>query len=293
MTSAQTTALHRYEHFAWRSVAGLALIIAAATGFGLLLLLVKDGWPPLVSFDRTAVDTLDQAVAGNRVAVSTLTAVTHLGDRVILYWLISVSTAIMLVRRQHHLAAYLIVTGLGALALDPAIKALVGRLRPLVPTPVTTAPGYSFPSGHALDATVFYGVMLLVFLPIIPRSLRKLSAGLVAGLVLAIGFSRVAIGVHYPSDVIGGWLLAVAWLAITAHAFGHWRAEAGQPPRHLIEGLAPEAAPQLGPARIVPVAHPGMIATRLVLSLVLTGGALFGLGKLITAHAPAFDEGVP
>jgi undecaprenyl-diphosphatase len=293
MTSARTTTLRPYEHFARRSLTGLVVLIAGATGFGLLLLLVRDGWPPLVSFDRNAVDTLNHAVAGDRVAVTVLTAVTSLGGRTILVWLVTVSTAIMLIRRQYRLTAYLVVTGLGALALDPAIKALVARLRPLVPSPVATAPGYSFPSGHVLDATVFYGVMLLVFLPIIPRRLRKLAMGLAIALVVAIGFSRVAIGVHYPSDVIGGWLLGVAWLAITAHAFGHWRTEAGQPPRHLSEGLAPEAAAQLGPTRIVPVAHPWLIATRLVVSFVLIGGALFGLGKLITGHAPAFDEAVP
>jgi undecaprenyl-diphosphatase len=293
MSSARTTALRPYEHFAWRSLAGLVMVIAGATGFGLLLLLVRDGWPPLVSFDRNAVDTLNHAVAGDRMAVTALTAVTNLGGRTILFWLVTVSTAIMLIRRQYQLTVYLVVTGLGALALDPAIKALVGRLRPMVPEPVATAPGYSFPSGHTLDATVFYGVMLLVFLPIIPRRLRKLAIGLVIALVVVIGFSRVAIGVHYPSDVIGGWLLGVAWLAITAHAFGHWRAETGQPPRRLSDGLAPEAAAQLGPTRIVPVVHPWMIATRLVVSFVMIGGALFGLGKLITAHAPAFDEAVP
>ncbi len=293
MTSARTTALRPYEHFAWRSLAGLVIVIAGATGFGLLLLLVRAGWPPLVSFDRTAVDTLNHAVAGDRTAVTVLTAITNLGGRVILFWLVTVSAAIMLIRRQYQLTVYLVVTGLGALALDPTIKALVGRLRPMVPAPITTAPGYSFPSGHTLDATVFYGVMLLVFLPIIPRRLRKLAAGLVIALVVAIGFSRVAIGVHYPSDVIGGWLLGVAWLGVTAHAFGHWRAETGQPPRRLSEGLAPEAGPQLGPTRIVPVTHPWLIATRLAVSFVLITGALFGLGKLIATHAPAFDEAVP
>ena len=151
---------------------------------------------------------------------------------------------------------YLVVTGLGALALDPTIKLLVGRLRPVVPTPVATAPGNSLPSGHALDSAVFYGVMLLVFLPIIPRRLRQLVIALVIMLVVMIGVSRVALGVHYPSDVAGGWLLGVAWLGITAHAFGRWRAETGQPERRLSEGLAPEAAPQLGPTRIVPVPHP-------------------------------------
>jgi undecaprenyl-diphosphatase len=293
MTTTKPAALHPYEHFAWRSLTGLIAVIAAATGFGLLLLLVRLNWPPLASFDHGAVDTLNHAVAGNRMAVTVLTAITNLGARAILFWLVTVSTAVMLIRRQYQLTVYLLLTGLGALALDPAIKALVGRLRPVVPMPIEHAPGNSFPSGHTLDATVFYGVMLLVFLPIIPRRLRKPAIGLVIALVTVIGFSRVALGVHYPSDVAGGWLLGVTWLAITAHAFGHWRAETGQPPRHLADGLAPEAAPHLGPTRIVPVAHPWLIAARLVVSFVLIGGALFGLGKLITSHPPAFDEAVP
>jgi undecaprenyl-diphosphatase len=293
MASARTEGLRPYEHFARRSLIGLAAVIAAATGFGLLLLLVRSGWPPLTSFDRGAADTLNQAVAGNRIVVTVLTAITNLGARTILFWLVTVSAAVMLIRRQYPLTVYLVATGLGALILDPAIKMLVGRLRPMVPDPVAMAPGYSFPSGHTLDSTVFYGVMLLVFLPIIPRRLRKPVIGLTIGLLAAIGFSRVALGVHYPSDVIGGWLLGVAWLGVTAHAFGHWRAEMGQPPRHLSEGLAPEAAPQLGPTRIVPVAHPWLIAARLIASFVLIAGTLFGLGKLITRYPPAFDEAVP
>jgi undecaprenyl-diphosphatase len=135
--------------------------------------------------------------------------------------------------------------------------------------------------------------MLLVFLPIIPPRLRKLATGLVVAIVVLVGFSRVALGVHYPSDVAGGWLLGVAWLAITAHAFGHWRAETGQTARRLSEGLAPEAAPQLGPTRIVPVPHPWLSAAQLMVSFVLIAGALFGIGKLITSHPPAFDEAVP
>ncbi len=293
MASARTAALRPYEHFAWRSLTGLVAIVAAGCGFGVLLLLVRWGWPPLASFDRSVVDTVNHAVAGQRAAVTVLTAITNLGGRAVLFWLITVSAATMLIRRNYQLTAYLVVTGLGALALDPAIKLLTGRLRPMVPTPVVTAPGYSFPSGHALNATVFYGVMLLVFLPIIPPRLRKLATGLVVAIILLVGISRVALGVHYPSDVAGGWLLGVAWLAITAHAFGHWRAETGQPARRLSGGLAPEAAPQLGPTRIVPVPHPWLAAARLVVSFVLIGGALFGLGKLITGYPPAFDETVP
>ena len=58
MDSAKTTARHPYEQFAWRSLVGLAAVIAAATGFSLLLLLVRWNWPPLASLDRSAVDAL-------------------------------------------------------------------------------------------------------------------------------------------------------------------------------------------------------------------------------------------
>jgi undecaprenyl-diphosphatase len=293
MASAKTAALRPYQHFAWRSLTGLTAIVAAGCAFGMLLLLVRWGWPPLAGFDRSVVDALNQAVAGQRVPVAVLTAITNLGGRAVLFWLITVSAATMLIRRNTQLAVFLVVTGLGALALDPVIKLLVGRIRPMVPTPVATAPGYSFPSGHTLNATVFYGVMLLVFLPIIPPRLRKLAIGLVIALVLAVGLSRVALGVHYPSDVVGGWLLGVAWLGITAHAFGHWRAEAGRGARRLSEGLAPEAAPQLGPTRIVPVAHPWLVGARLLVSFVLIGGAMIAVGRLIASHPPAFDEAVP
>ncbi|HEU5390259.1 MAG TPA: phosphatase PAP2 family protein [Streptosporangiaceae bacterium] len=293
MDSVNRTALRPYEHFAWRSLAGLAAVTAAATGFGLLLLLVRWNWPPLAGFDRDTVDAFNHVVAGQHAAVTVLTAITGFGGRAILFWLVTVSTAVMLVRRQYQLATYLVVTGLGALALDPVVKLLVGRLRPVIPVHVASAPGNSFPSGHALDATVFYGVMLLVFLPIIPRRLRRLAVALVIALVVMIGVSRVALGVHYPSDVVGGWLLGIAWLGITTHAFGHWRGETGQPTRRLAEGLAPEAAPQLGPTRIVPVSHPWLAGTRLVVSFVLIGGALAGLGKLLTSHPPTFDEAIP
>ena len=141
------SALRPYEHFAWRSLVGLGAVIATATGFGLLLLLVRLDWPPLARFDRTIVDALNHVVAGKRIAVTILTAITGLGGRVVLFWLVTVSAVTMLVRRQYQLAAYLVVTGLGALALDPVIKLLVGRLRPMVPTPVAIAPGIASPAG--------------------------------------------------------------------------------------------------------------------------------------------------
>src|SRR6266545_1865210 len=71
-------------------------------------------------------------------------------------------------------------TGFGLLLL------LVGRLRPMVAEPVATAPGNSFPSGHALGSIVAYGALLLVFLPIIPRRFRGATIAATVALVVAI-----------------------------------------------------------------------------------------------------------
>ena len=90
MDSAKTTARRPYEHFAWRSLVGLAAVIAGATGFGLLLLLVRWNWPPLASLDRSAVDALNRAVAGRHALVTVLTAITGFGGRPILFWLVTV-----------------------------------------------------------------------------------------------------------------------------------------------------------------------------------------------------------
>ena len=117
------------------------------------------------------------------------------------------------------------VTGLGALALDPSLKALVGRLRPVVDVPVAAGGGNSFPSGHALGSIVAYGALLLVFLPAIRPRWRRPAIGLVAVLVFAIGLTRIALGVHFVSDVLGGWLLGLAWLVVTGYAFRLWRRE--------------------------------------------------------------------
>ncbi|HKD98557.1 MAG TPA: phosphatase PAP2 family protein [Micromonosporaceae bacterium] len=293
MQAIASTSLRPFGHFSRRSAIGLAVIVGAATGFAVLLVLVQSGWPPLERLDREAADGLNNVFADRPVLVTGLTAVTTLGGNAVMWWLATVTAIGMLLRREPHLAGYLVVTGLGALALVPIIKLLVGRARPVVADPILTAPGNSFPSGHTVNATVFYGAVLLVFLPIIGRRFRPAAVTVVVCLVVAIGFSRAALGVHYVSDVVAGWLLGVAWLGVTVYAFQRWRVEIGLPRVAVSDGLEPEAAAHLAPTRIVPVAHPWRAFAGLVVAWVLIAGALYGFGRLVTTHAAAFDEAVP
>jgi undecaprenyl-diphosphatase len=155
--------------------------------------------------------------------------------------------AIWVWRRGHlRLAIFLVVTALGGGLLDTVVKEAVDRPRPSLVDPVATAYGKSFPSGHAMSSTFVYGALVLVFLPAIGRRYRPVVIGGAVLLVLAIGFSRLALGVHYITDVAGGFVLGLAWLAASTGAFSIWRVEMGRPPVDLREGLEPEAAEHLG-----------------------------------------------
>jgi undecaprenyl-diphosphatase len=271
-----------------RTVIPLAVVTAAAFVFAVLLVLVRLRWAPLESADHSAAARLNSLVAGQAAVVSVVKAVTWLGSSGVLWTLIAIAVAGLAIRRRWRLAVYLLVTGAGALTLDPVLKALVGRLRPVVAHPVAYGNGNSFPSGHALGSIVCYGALFLVFLPAARGTWRRVLTAVTVTLIAAIGVSRLLLGVHYLSDVLGAWALGITWLGITAFAFELSRQASGQPvTRPLTEGLEPEAGPDLQPAEPeMTMDHDrarkyGRIAAGIVVAWVLIVGALTGIGKLI------------
>jgi undecaprenyl-diphosphatase len=91
-----------------------------------------------------------------------------------------------------------------------------------------------------MTATTSFAILLLVLLPMVPHSWRPLCWAAAGLSVLGVGFTRVALGVHWFSDVVGGWLLGLAVVALTAWAFEAWRAETGRRHAGMREGLEPE-----------------------------------------------------
>ncbi len=168
------------------------------------------------------------------------------------------------------------------------LKALVGRLRPVVAHPIAYGKGDSFPSGHALGSMVCYGALFLVFLPATRGTWRRAFTAVIVTLIAAIGISRLLLGVHYLSDVLGAWALGIFWLGITAVAFALSRQAAGAPAADPVtEGLEPDAGADLRPAEPEPTLPRarardyGRIAAAVVVTWVLIVGALTGIGKLI------------
>jgi undecaprenyl-diphosphatase len=276
------------RHFAERGVLGLVAVVAVGLGFGLLLLLVRLHWGPLLSVDHGVADGFNHLLSRHPLLVDIAKGISQAGGRTVLFWLVGMAVVLLLFRRRARLASYLVLTGVGAMLLDPSLKTLVGRLRPVVDSPVAHAPGNSFPSGHALSSMIVYGALLLVFLPIVGARWRRLFIGVVATIVFLIGLSRIALGVHFLSDVLAGWLLGAAWLGITAYAFRVWRREAGHPQAPLEEGLEPEAAKDLelapGESKLIP--HPWAGAAEILTGWVLIFGLLYVIGYALTKYTP-------
>lgn len=110
-------------------------------------------------------------------------------------------------------AVLLTVTMVGAVILNFVLKVSFARARPIPFFDTPLPDSYSFPSGHALYAACFYGVLAwLVAARIRNRSLKILIWVLAVVIALLIGLSRIYLGVHYPSDVIAGYAAAIVWV---------------------------------------------------------------------------------
>jgi undecaprenyl-diphosphatase len=141
----------------------------------------------------------------------TMTAISLLGYNILILEML-IAFAVFAWLRWRRAAVWLAVAMAGALALDTALKFAYHRTRPSAFFGVAPH-SYSFPSGHALCSFCFYGVMA----GLLSKRTKALSWRIViwtvaAILVIAIGLSRIYLGVHYPSDVIAGYLAATVWV---------------------------------------------------------------------------------
>lgn len=168
---------------------------------------------PLVSFDQTAATTIHEL---RTPALTTFfLVITALGSIEAIALVSLVGAVVFGVwRRWLPFWAWLIAAG-GSVMLLLLLKALFARPRPYVEYPLLLETYYSFPSGHAMEAVVLYG-MLAYFAMLALRTWWTRST-VVFGtslLVLLIGFSRMYLGVHYFSDVVAGFAAGGVWLSI-------------------------------------------------------------------------------
>lgn len=167
-----------------------------------------------------AFDALSSSIRGQ--ATSLAYFFTVLG-----YWpaLMSISIIVFFVALRLHLGASYVIalyaTQLGSQLIVAAVKVHFARSRPddwLVHKEL----GFSHPSGHAVTAVVFYGgLLLLARLAPLPRDIKIVIFVLLGLAVIGISLSRIALGAHYPTDVLGGLIFGGAWLCIAVLMMRH------------------------------------------------------------------------
>ena len=109
----------------------------------------------------------------------------------------------------------------GVTLINQLLKHIIRRPRPNILRLVEES-GYSFPSGHSMVSMTFYGIIIyLVYKNVNDKYLKWLLITLLSLLILAIGFSRVYVGVHYFTDVVGGFLLGLAYLVIYVNIYNN------------------------------------------------------------------------
>ncbi|HLL65827.1 MAG TPA: phosphatase PAP2 family protein [Micromonosporaceae bacterium] len=145
---------------------------------------------------------------------ATMRAVTMLGG----FWLavpLVVAVALLLPRPwgRARTVAFVVTVTVGTSLLVNAVKVLIARPRPTLTDVIATANGYAFPSGHTGQAVAAYGALAYLIGQRLPARCRPAVWAGAAAIAMLVGFSRLYLGVHWLTDVIGGLLIGAVWLA--------------------------------------------------------------------------------
>jgi membrane-associated phospholipid phosphatase len=147
----------------------------------------------------------------NRIFARNASFLTLLGSWKVLVPL-AIVAAIFLAFTRRMRAALLLIMVFGGRLLVELQKVLVDRPRPGVSPHLEAVHSMSFPSGHSANAMITY-VAIAALLPVAQR-MRAVAVGIALAIAIQVGWSRVALGVHWPSDVIGGWAFGLLWVAL-------------------------------------------------------------------------------
>ena len=181
--------------------------------------------------------------------VSVLRGITEFGSSEWIGIVLSLAVLFFIFKRWWPSLVTMVIVVPGGMLLNEWLKILVHRHRPFVDGWFVDWSGYSFASGHTIGATLLYGQIALFLLPLIKNRRGRVFIVAAAGFaIFLVGFSRIALGAHYFTDVVGGMFLGTAWLTICGFAVRPLRRAAS--PIAPIDVLA-DAAPALVPVPVV------------------------------------------
>lgn len=215
-------------------VVGLCVAVGVLWGLGVV---VEEAIPATRhNFDLRWTTELASAIGRNSWARRLFSVVTHAGGGSVTIPLAVAAGLGWLWRRRNWWAPLVLALSIGgSTAAKSIVKALIDRPRPPIAR-LAEATGSSFPSGHSVRAVALYGVLAVLVTHVARSRHVRAAAWITAALLIAaVAGSRVALGVHYVTDVIAGALLGVAWIAIvltavpSGDAEGERSPEAGNP----------------------------------------------------------------
>lgn len=198
-----------------------ALIVGAACwlGFAVIAIMVETGQTS--ALDRFGLlfwrGGAELAPRGPEILLEGVRDITALGGVLLrnLFGLAAIAALLFLrLRREAVLFAATVMLGW---IVNSGVKLLFGRARPEIVPHLTEAGGASFPSGHSFNSAVVYVAMAIAFAALSARqSVRMTIIGVALAGSLVVAWSRVWLGVHFPSDVMAGWLGGVGWAFVAA-----------------------------------------------------------------------------
>jgi undecaprenyl-diphosphatase len=193
-----------------RFVAGFALAALVLAALGWLVTGPYRG--PLAAFDASLRTALRQMQSPMWTAL--FFTVTNLGSTLYLAIIGSAAGLVFIVLRWFRPLLLLIVAATGQAALHHGVKWLVARPRPSSLINYRNIESFSFPSGHALATLCLFGTIAWIAATRVDNAAAKFGISAAAAvLIFLTGMSRVYIGVHFPTDVLAGWLAAAIWTA--------------------------------------------------------------------------------
>ena len=192
--------------------AGLGVVLALGAG-------VLVGWAPQVRLDEAVSRALyagddRSALTGVLLEVLTTPGVTWFRVVVslpVLFWLGS--------RKAWRTAAWVVTANVLVGPLTILLKETFGRVRPAFENGGAAYDGLSFPSGHSSGIATLVTIALVLAWPRLPGRQRRVALAAGAALVVLVGLTRMWLGVHFLSDVLGGWAFGAAWALLVALAF--------------------------------------------------------------------------
>ncbi|MGW2872673.1 phosphatase PAP2 family protein [Kitasatospora sp. NPDC001225] len=200
-----------------------ALALGCAALFGLLAALVTGQWRPLARFDQEWIGELHTYAREHRIWTASVQTLSDIGGTVTMRTLLGIAAGWLWLIGARVLAGWVAAQALVGWGVLWALKLSFDRARPSFTDPVSHAGGPSFPSGHAMASAITCAVLVGLLWYRVRRRGRTAACLVAAATVLTIGWTRVALGVHWPSDVLAGWLAAGIVLGTVTAVIQVWR----------------------------------------------------------------------